>query len=149
MSWISPTGHVDPGGKWDFEARAYDGNISTKAEYDAAGTDVPPLSWSDYLELTLSSPIYCDRIRYNVFYGSPGVDQISVDVYYSGSWNNIYEGSIVASATWETKIIPAGIQSVSKARVKVYNSHPVFNYVGWLYELRCYLHLLILNQTCL
>ncbi len=127
MSWVSPTGFNDPGSEWDDETNAFDENTATYAK-----DIVSPTSWSDYLELTVPvAPI--NAIRFYAQYVSPGIDQISIDVYYDGGWVNIYEGSF-SDEVWETKNIPAGEKYVSQARVKFYNSHVALGAEARLHE---------------
>lgn len=116
MAWVSPTGHNDPDSAWDNETNAYDEDTGT-----AAKTNVDPQSWSSYLELTHVA-IDCDKVRFDAYYSSGFINQISLDVYYEGAWHNIYEGSF-AYHTWVEKTIPAGTKSVTAARAKFYNTY--------------------------
>lgn len=126
-SWESPTGHNDPDTAWSNEANAYDENTSTHAN-SIVGTE----DWSSYLELTIAA-VRVDSVRFYATFVTPGPDQISIDVYYGAAWVNIYEGTF-SDETWITKEILAGIQSVTKARVKFYNSHTTLGAQARLYE---------------
>ena len=86
------------------------------------------------MELTHDS-ISLNKIRYylvfDVFY-----DKVDVDVYYNNSWHDVYEGSF-ATQQWIEKDIPGGIQTISKARLRLYTKG---NY-------RCYLTEFDFGQT--
>jgi len=111
MAWISPTGFVDPSNKWTGEERAYDGNVgvftsTSKNEY--------------YLELTRSA-IQCDKIR---IYAAAAkafwlVADVTIDVYYSNNWHNIFSGTVPKLA-WVEKAI-GSTESVTAMRVKFHN----------------------------
>lgn len=115
MGWRTPTGHYDPDGQWIDETKAYDNNFGTYA-YD----DVSPTSWGSFLELTIGE-IPCGSVRFYAEYGGEfAVNSIDLDVYYSGTWHDVYQGSYL-HGTWVEKTFGAG-HYVSKARVKFYNS---------------------------
>jgi len=111
--WILPTGFNDPGECWDAEAEAYDGEKITRAT-----SVVPASSWGCYLELTCAA-ISCSKVRFYAYYYATSIDQISLDVYYSGTWHNIYEG-IFADREWVEKEI-GSIQTVTAMRAKFHN----------------------------
>ena len=110
--WVSPTNFNDPDNKWNSETLAYDDNISTGAD----SPNITARTWSSYVEFNIAS-ISCDKIRYYAFYNA-NINQISVDVYYSGGWHNIYEG-IQLNQTWEEKAI-GSTQDVTAVRVRFY-----------------------------
>ncbi len=112
-NWVSPTGFVDPDTAWSNEGNAFDGNTGTAATASPLGD-----AWSSYLELTHAS-LYCDKVRVYAEYNAININEISIDVYYSGGWHNIYEG-IFADKTWVEKAI-GSTQQVTAARVKFYN----------------------------
>ena len=121
MAWVSPTGFVDPDGKWgnipDYEEdKAYDGDLVTMTMSDVITTG----QWGSYLELTIDA-ISCDKIRFNTSGREGFIDEISIDVYYEDDWHNIYEGSY-PNEIWTEKTIPAGTKSVTATRVKFHNS---------------------------
>ena len=118
--WTSPTGFVDGDSAWNNEANTYDDDTSTNADTSTADS---------YLELTHAS-LYCDKVRifateeevsFPFNYHDP---DISIDVYYSLDWHNIFSGSITHD-TWIEKEI-GSTQQVTAARVKAdsitYNS---------------------------
>ena len=116
MGWKSPTGHTTPT-NWSYPEEAYDGDADIYTY-----CQVPPVSWSSYLELLISPVILCDKIRFYPLsgYNIPAVD---VDVYCNGTWCDVYEGGFIVEE-WNEKIIPNGPFAVSKARIRFYNNHP-------------------------
>lgn len=106
VGWTSPTGYSDPDSQWTDEAKVYDGDT---------GTYVYNLTYNHYLELTLTSPILCDKIRIHI--GSlttPGAVE-EIDVYYGEDWHNIYSGTLAEESYVEISI--GTTQTVSKARI--------------------------------
>lgn len=124
VGWVSPTGHNDPNNKWVNEERAYDGNLDTFSS--TTGLHY----YGEPLELTLDSPVYCDKVRicaasfWTHYYRDP---DLSVDVYYDGAYHNIWSGRI-PKQTWVELPIPAGIKLVSKARIKWNEDVPKYLY---------------------
>ena len=122
--WVSPTGFNDPDSAWNNEAQAYDGNVET-----AAGSpNGSARTWGSYLELSIDS-ISCDSIRFYAYYSAADINAVSIDVYYSGGWHNIYEG-VYVSQTWEEKAI-GSTQDVTAARVRFYAKKAA---TAYLYE---------------
>jgi len=114
QDWLSPTGHVDPDNVWIEEVKVYDEDLGLAAKYT-----IPPTSWSSYLELTIAA-ISCSKVRFSAYYNASYINQISLDVYYSSGWHNIYEGTY-AHRVWVEKEI-GSTQTVTAMRVKFYNS---------------------------
>jgi hypothetical protein len=105
VGWVSPTGDNDPNSKWYSDADARDDNESTYAYTITQG---------EWLELTLSSPLLCDKIRI-----LPYIDVYSsadVEVYYDESWHNIHSGGLTTD-TWN-EIAIGSSEMVTKARVR-------------------------------
>ena len=111
LGWISPTGHNDPENMWEDESNAYDQNPLTSTSGEAVGYG---WQWTSWLELTISSPIDCDRIRFWA-YSSGYCNEIDIDVFYSNDWHDVYQGSYI-DREWVEKTFSE--QSVTKARVK-------------------------------
>jgi len=107
MVWVSPTSHNDTSGKWQEEAKAYDGNTGT----GALGT-CDPMEGTGYLELTHSA-INCDKIRFWVNTMDAGALD-AVQVYYEGGWHDTSYS--YAAGQWVEATIPAGTKSVTKIR---------------------------------
>jgi len=113
--YISPTGFVDSGGTWTGEQYVYDGDL-----HSGATCLVPPLAWSNYIELT-TSPIYCSKVKFHAYYGN-GISKIDVDVYYDGAWHDVFEGAFI-SMVWVEKSI-GSTQYVTKMRCRFYCISP-------------------------
>jgi len=123
-SWISPTSHIDYGVQgqtsyWQSETLAYDGNANTS---QAIAVVFATPEWGPFLELNFSNPINANKLRYFLWYATPthNINQMDVDVYKNGSWQDIYQGPMDASDSWAEHIFTAG--SVTKARIRYYNS---------------------------
>ena len=104
----------DPSSGWVNENNAKDGSTNTYAENDN-------LDAGDKLEFLFASPIYCDKLRiwtaHEISFKNY-VDAliVDIDVYYDGSWHDVYYGDITKQ-TWVVKSIPAGFVTLEKARV--------------------------------
>jgi hypothetical protein len=129
LGWTSPTGWNNPGGDWRNGAYAYDENLSPP--YFAEQTAVS--GWGNPIELTLSTPIYCDKVRVDCdFVPSDGTDQIQIRIY-NGSWTTVYTGTI-GNATFDptSEISFTGISNVTAMSFAWHWSNP--QYIWWLYE---------------
>jgi len=128
MGWVSPTGHVDPAAHWVDEYKAYDEDTGTFAKCSSSHTD-----WGEFLEFTHAA-INCNKLRYFAAYISSQQDEIDLDVYYSGAWHDVYQGSLSESGShpyqWVEKSL-GGTYSVTAARVRFH--HPSA-YLCLLYE---------------
>ena len=121
-SWISPTGFNDPSSKWKNETEAYDNNTLTYSEL----TDgVPAQSWSSFLELTHSS-ISCTKIRFWSYFDDLYNMDIDIDIYYSGAWHDLYEGTY-APQEWVEKSF-GSIITITKMRFRFYNYREIAVY---------------------
>jgi len=109
--WQSPTGHFDHGG-WSDEFKAYDDNTTTRAS-----TLFSP-GWSNFLDLTINE-LNCDKLRFWAIWQSGFIEQIDLDVYYTGGWHDVYEGAF-ANLEWVEKSL-LGTYAVTSARVRFYN----------------------------
>ena len=89
--WVTPEGHMDPINEWSTEVYAYD-NITETCSVN----DIKKNKWSGYLDLTLSNPIECGKIRYYIGRETSSIDQVEIDVY-NGAWVNVYSGV----GTWD------------------------------------------------
>jgi len=124
--WTSPTSFDDPDSAWNTETLIYDGNTTTSGY---------TFTHDHYLELILDSAIDTDTVR---IYGQivdltpPGAYydiEVDIDLFYGADWHNIFSGTI-AKNTWVEKTNPAGIKSVTKARIKSNNA----SYTTRIYE---------------
>jgi len=90
LEWITPFEHNNPS-KWHDEDDAHDDKLNT-----AAYTDIywgSTWHWTEYLELELSSPLNCDRVRVYAKYIENRCNRIKIDIYYNNDWHEIYKGS--------------------------------------------------------
>lgn len=126
MAWKSPIGFVDPDTQWINETNVYDENTGTYG-YD----DITSQNWSSLIELTIGS-ISCDKIRYFAGGEDADINQINVDVYYSGAWHDVYSGAFT-HGVWEEKSL-GGTYNVTAMRVSFHNSNAAWARMGYLYE---------------
>ncbi len=122
--WVSPTGNADPSSQWTNEQRAYDDNTGTYATHTGA------VGWRGFLELTLSSAIYCDRVRVFSDFGYGIVDLVDIDIYNSTSWMDKYNGTI-NDAAW-TELSFSAETNVTKARFRYHYLVNLYDF--WFYE---------------
>ena len=130
--WVSPNTYSDPSNGWFFETKAYDDSLDTRAESEALGI-LDPWQWSDYLTLTLTNSVMCDKVRFYAFYHADYVNKIHIDVYYGGTWHPLYEGAF-SNKAWVEKTL-SGTYSVIKVRVKFYYKGCLGGTTADLYEL--------------
>lgn len=112
-AWISPTGGSGTG--WTLTTQAYDEDILTGAK----AANIGATSWTNALELTHAA-LLCSKIRLFLA-GNVTGDEVDLDVFYDGGWHDVYEGTFTINS-WLEKSIPAGLQTVTKIRVRLYNS---------------------------
>jgi len=108
--WISPTAAADPSNQWSSETKTYDDNTGSYAVHGGGN------GWRGFLELSLSSAIYCDRVRVLSDFGYGYVDLVDIDIYNSTSWIDKYNGTI-SDCTW-TELEFSGETNVTKARFR-------------------------------
>lgn len=95
-SWANPTSHTANG--WADPTYAYDDETTLYASYTCSGG-----AWTPYLELYISS-ISCSKVQAYCTYQNGQVNGQEVDVYYSGSWHNIYSSTPQVGAYYEYAI---------------------------------------------
>ena len=93
---------------WVDVAKAYDNNTATYAYALNTG-------WTGYITFTRTS-LLTESIRYYV--SSVASDQINIDAYYNGQWNDVYQGSL-DTGDWEARAL-ASIADVSQIRLQLY-----------------------------
>lgn len=126
MGWVSPSNHE--AGPWIYEVRAYDENEGSYA-YDRADA----WQWTSDLILTHSS-ISCSKVRVNARNQlSNFVNIINLDLFYGGTWHDIYQGGAFANHGW-TEFEIGSTQIVTKVRLAFYNSYQHDFSYGWVYE---------------
>ncbi|MBA7500266.1 hypothetical protein ES704_03021 [subsurface metagenome] len=117
---------VGPSG-WINEPYAYDDNTGT-----AASCFTPARSWTPWLIREFSKSLYSCAVKFYARYeGTSGINSIDIDVYYHGSWHDVFQGSFL-NQVWIEKtneLDPA--QDVTKIRVRFYNnsSDPTTAYI--------------------
>ncbi|MCX6666103.1 MAG: hypothetical protein NT038_08635 [Euryarchaeota archaeon] len=122
--WMRPTGYNDPENAWIDETKAFDGYVATKA-----GCKITELfaRWTPWLELTLSSQIICNKIRFYAWYDDLHCNMIHFDLYYSGDWHHMYEGGYT-DREWVNYSFGT-ISGVTKARVSFHVNRLLWDYV--------------------
>ena len=126
--WVLPTGYSDPSNKWTTETMAYDGQTGTYAS-DGSLTN----GWGAPLNLTLTTPIKCGRVRVYADFGYAHVDYVGVDILRDGVWTNVHQGAI-ADQAWTEITFVAG--NVTEARFSFHYTQS--NWLFWLYEFQFY-----------
>ena len=132
MGWIRPTSHDEPKSQWHNPSNCYDGDLTTYGYDDVYG---PPFS-GYYIEFNVNE-IQCNRIRFNARSVSGDVDKIDIDVYYSGSWHNVFYRGHFSNEVW-VEVGLGGTYTITKARVRFFNSDVFFVRQGRLYEFNFY-----------
>ena len=117
FGWLSPTGFNDPSNIWTNEIKAYDENVGTETE-----SIVPHSSWSGFLELTHSA-MTCSKVRFFAMYLADYLETIDIDVFYNGTWHDVYQGTFVDMA-WVEKLLPS-TQTITAFRFRFYNKHAI------------------------
>lgn len=125
--WVNPNSYTDGSGNWSNETNIYDDNTATYAE-----ESVPLNSWGDYIVLTPSASLFCCEFRYNAKEDS-NIDEIDLDAYYSGAWQNVYEGAIGGDNAWVTKTL-TDVEYVEEVRIRFHNDDLASAYDAYLYE---------------
>jgi prepilin-type N-terminal cleavage/methylation domain-containing protein len=136
--WVSPDGHLDPNNQWTSEPQAYDGSVLTYAQNEYGGT-----GWGEYIYLTLTNPIYSDRVRINADYLNVHINQVQVDVFKDGAWETVFTGG--DQATWNTSWVelPFTAGQVSQARFRF--DYRAGGYYYWLYDFEFYQAAQVIN----
>lgn len=132
MGWIRPISHNANESQWHNSANCYDGNLTTYGWDNVYG---PPFS-GYYIEFN-TPEIQCNKIRFNARSVSGYVDKIDIDVYYNGSWHNVFYRGYFSNCVW-VEVSLGGTYAVTKARVRFFNSSIFFVKEGWLYEFNFY-----------
>jgi len=126
--WRTPTGHNDPDNAWLDEGKAYDDTESTHATKHGLVAG----QWTPFLELTHDA-LLCDKVRFLL--NNSDFDLVDVDVYYDSAWHDVYQGVYDAYPTWNEKNIPAGLKSVTKARLRARATITAEDHGCWFHEL--------------
>ena len=121
--WVSPTGHNDASGNWEYPLNAYDDELGSYARHYHDVQD-PDGQWSSYLYLTHAS-MTADGIR---FYARDDdeIDSVDVDVYRDGVWTDVYEGAF-NNLQWEEHSFAEGTVTEARIRFHVYRNKGIVN----------------------
>ena len=112
--WVSPDGFSDPDSFWEYENLAYDTLINT-----GPWCEIPALSWSSFLYLTMATGIQCNKLKaYLDKTYLPGFNPIDIDVYRDGGWVHVFEGEFSTSG-WNEFSFGQGL--VTQMRIRGYN----------------------------
>jgi hypothetical protein len=87
MAW--KVGNVVVGPNWNAISNSIDSDFDTFASFTHNVTDV----WSDYLTISYDEPCVISKVRLKEDSTGGPVDSVSIDAFYEGGWNNIFEGS--------------------------------------------------------
>lgn len=113
-SWESPTSAT--GASWTDRDKTYDENTGTFA-WDDIGTD----AWSGDITISIGA-VQCSQFRHWVSRESVDVNEIDIDVYYSGAWHDIYQGGTFTVDDWETREI-GSVETVTAVKFRFYNDN--------------------------
>ena len=93
-TWAIPAG-FESATSWVNAPNAYDGNTATASTYTFPGA-----GWSEYYVFS-NNATYINGLRYWKTRSTVNINQMQVDVFYDGTWNNVYDGNLVNNATWD------------------------------------------------
>lgn len=123
LSWAYPTGNTANG--WNNPTYAYDNNTVTFADYTVSFT------WSPFLEFSYASCLV-DAIKFYCSGSDPDIDQIDIDVYYSGGYQHLYSGAFTQDA-WIIKAI-GSFQTSTGFRVSLHSNGNLKS--AWIMEVQ-------------
>ena len=131
MGWRYPTSHNANTSQWHDPTNCYDGNLSTYG-YDR----IYPLPFTGYyIEFNIPE-IQCNKIRFNAGNDDGDANKIDIDVYYDGSWHNVYYRGAFSIHVWAE--VSFATHTVTKARVRFLTSQIWSGGQGWLYGFSFY-----------
>jgi len=114
-NWTSPDSYLDPSVHWDDEAKSYDGNTATFAYNDFA-----VVGWQGWLELYSSYVATANSCRIWVTREDANINNMEIELYYGGAWNNFVLALPGAYDAWvEYPIAP--VQEVEAVRINFNN----------------------------
>jgi len=113
--WTSPTGFEDTANDWVDEANAYDGDTGTKAQLTASINLVDGEYNMPFLTLTHAG---IDTSHIRIYSDNGDYDWVDIDAYYSGTWNDVYEG-LYTPNVYNTVPILDGKVNVTKVRLRL------------------------------
>ena len=114
-TFVSPTSSNDPNSRWADDAQAFNGNTGNYAAGSITG-----INWSGTLELKRTS-VVCGGIKYFASGNVSQIDQIDIDAYYDGAWNDVYEGSFIQSI-YGTAFFSDGVHTSGTCRIALFSS---------------------------
>jgi len=110
--WTSPTSST--GTNWTNVSNAIDDNTTTYASYNLAF-----MTWSDYIYLTIASGTMTGEVRYWITKEDVNVNDMQLDVYYSGGWQALTPA--LTTGAWVTEPI-GSYEFVTNARMRFYSA---------------------------
>lgn len=125
---VDPTSSNDPDTDWTNDAQAFDNDATNYATSGA----IAVTSWSKDLEFLHAGITNCRAIRFKCGGQNAAVNQIDLDAYYGSAWHDVYQGTFTHD-TFTIKALSA-LQTVTKCRIKLYNSDVGSAYVAYIYE---------------
>lgn len=127
-SWILPDGYNDSDDAWDYEILAYDNDIGTKAGCTITDSYWNEWVWTPWLELTLSTPITCDKIRFYAWYNFLHCNEIEYYIYGDNSTH--HRSGYFDNHEWVVDDIPGGPRTnIYKAKVRFHVRRGIWSQV--------------------
>lgn len=108
--WVSPSGFDDPDNVWEDELLATDRNLTT---YTRSYHNINDPIWSKFVYYNYNGTI-ANKIRFYAREGSE-VDNLDIDVYKDGEWEDVYEGGFI-DRNWIEKDFNEG--NISQVRIR-------------------------------
>jgi len=117
MGWTNGDTTTDTSTLWANDDNVLDGLHTPYATSTAIATN----SWqADYLQINIAA-IECNKIQFMADYNAAGIDEIDIDLYYSGGWQALFTGAFTDEVYVEKAI--GSTETVTGAQVRFYNEH--------------------------
>jgi type II secretory pathway pseudopilin PulG len=124
--WLLPLSSNDPDSRWDNEASAYDDTFST---YARSYHNTNEAQWSSFIYLA-HPEIPANSLRFYAR-GGADVDEIDIDAYKDGVWEDIYQGAF-SDKQLVQKDFASGL--VSEVRIRFHAANASQGFFYELYE---------------
>ncbi|MCJ7570956.1 MAG: hypothetical protein MUO82_03645 [Candidatus Thermoplasmatota archaeon] len=92
--------------------------------------------WTEWLNLTITPLINCNRVRYYSLYNKNNIDMIDIEYFYNNSWNAVHVGDF-KNKDWQIDNL-GGSYNISKVRVRFYLRGCLGGFSAKLYEFDFY-----------